>query len=616
MERFINERADSSDLVAGLEEALGKTSSVLLSLRNTEGIWVGDLSSSALSTATAVVALSLALRHGRADDRQADECIKRGLNWLGSHANSDGGWGDTVKSASNISTTTLVWAALTGCGAASIDVQAVTGAENWLRQRAGSLEPERLAAKILQRYGPDRTFSAPILTHCALAGRFGESRQAWRRVVSLPFELAAFPQEWFGALRLPVVSYALPALIAIGYARHFHAPSRNPFIRLIRSLVTDRVLRVLESIQPSNGGFLEAIPLTSFVVMSLAGSGKAEHPVTRRGVEFILKSIQPDGSWRIDTNLSSFVTTQATHALQTGGASQLTEKDRALIRRWLLRQQYRVVHPYTNAAPGGWAWTPLPGGVPDADDTAGALLALKALEKPDEQTTEAARHGVVWLLNLQNRDGGIPTFCRGWGKLPFDRSSADLTAHALRAWMAWEPDLPSPVRVRLESARRRAVLFLRKKQEAEGSWFPLWFGNQFETDELNRVYGTSRVILALAETGLAADCAQAATRWLAKVQKPDGGWSGGAGPGPPTAEESALALEGLCAAVEAWPSLRTELEGPILRGLRYLLARVEAGSWIESAPIGFYFAKLWYYEKMYPLVFSVAAVSRAVRIWE
>ena len=35
----------------------------------------------------------------------------------------------------------------------------------------------------------------------------------------------------------------------------------------------------------------------------------------------------------------------------------------------------------------------------------------------------AAIAGVTWLLDLQNRDGGIPTFCRGWTNLPFDRSS-------------------------------------------------------------------------------------------------------------------------------------------------------------------------------------------------
>src|SRR5204862_7200645 len=98
---------------------------------------------------------------------------------------------------------------------------------------------------------------------------------------------------------------------------------------------------------------------------------------------------------------------------------------------------YRQRHPYTNSAPGGWAWTNLPGGVPDADDTAGALLALKSLAVRNAEGTQAAVAGVKWLLDLQNRDGGIPTFCRGWGKLPFDRSGSDLTAHALRALSRW-----------------------------------------------------------------------------------------------------------------------------------------------------------------------------------
>ena len=49
--------------------------------------------------------------------------------------------------------------------------------------------------------------------------------------------------------------------------------------------------------------------------------------------------------------------------------------------------------------------------------------------------TEGVAEGLKWLLGLQNSDGGIPTFCRGWGTLPFDRSSPDLTAHAIRAWL-------------------------------------------------------------------------------------------------------------------------------------------------------------------------------------
>src|SRR5205814_5887185 len=91
---------------------------------------------------------------------------------------------------------------------------------------------------------------------------------------------------------------------------------------------------------------------------------------------------------------------------------------------WLLRCQLRQAHPYTGAAPGGWAWTDLSGGVPDVDDTSGALLALARLRgvgaADQKRIDEAAAAGVSWLLDLQNSDGGWPTFCRGWGTMPFD----------------------------------------------------------------------------------------------------------------------------------------------------------------------------------------------------
>ncbi|HLH56421.1 MAG TPA: prenyltransferase/squalene oxidase repeat-containing protein [Verrucomicrobiae bacterium] len=596
-----------------IRDALEKTSDALLSFQNSEGVWAGELSSSALSTATAIVALELMGRSASGTESDLRECIEKGRRWLAGNANPDGGWGDTVKSRSNVSTTTLAWAAL---GMGPGDPQTLTAterAEIWLRGRAGSLEPERLASHILERYGTDRTFSAPILTHCALAGRLGNGLAAWRHVIPLPFELAALPAQWFGALRLPVVSYALPALIAIGYCRHFHAPSSNPLIRLIRSGVTQKVFRVLDSIQPTNGGFLEAIPLTSFVVMSLAGSGMAAHPVARRGVQFILDSVQPDGSWKIDTNLSTFVTSLAAHAL-SGIDGGLSEAQRGRIQDWLLRQQYRRRHPYTNAAPGGWAWTPLPGGVPDADDTSGALVALKAMQTDAQPLIDSAKAAVVWLLNLQNSDGGVPTFCRGWGKLPFDRSSADITAHALRGWAAWKGSMDSQTRGRVSLAMKRAAGFLERTQEPQGSWYPLWFGNEFEADEINRVYGTSRVLLALAETRFSPGALKTGAHWLINVQRPDGGWNGGNGSGPSSTEETALALECLCAIAQSHPELGTDLAVPVRRGLARLLASVADGSWTDPAPIGFYFAKLWYYEKLYPVVFTVAALARAAQL--
>src|SRR4029434_2703583 len=90
-----------------LAEAYAKACAHLLSQRAPEGFWVGELASSALSTATAVCALTLADRH------RCAALIGGGARWLLDHQMSDGGWGDTVKSFSNISTTMLCRAALT-----------------------------------------------------------------------------------------------------------------------------------------------------------------------------------------------------------------------------------------------------------------------------------------------------------------------------------------------------------------------------------------------------------------------------------------------------------------------------------------------------------------------
>src|ERR1700751_2695635 len=89
----------------------------LLAERTPEGHWVGELSTSALSTATAVSALALVQRHV-APGNQYDQRIAGGIAWLVAHQNVDGGWGDTVKSISNISTSMLGLAAFHLTGAA------------------------------------------------------------------------------------------------------------------------------------------------------------------------------------------------------------------------------------------------------------------------------------------------------------------------------------------------------------------------------------------------------------------------------------------------------------------------------------------------------------------
>lgn len=611
---------DNANKITRLESAYSLAVQTLLDAREESGHWIGELSSSALSTATAVCAFATSHRNAASPNPKHLELIEAGLNWLSQNQNTDGGWGDTDLSVSNISTTALCWSAFGAVSGADVRyAKVVNAAREWLAKSAGDTSTEALIAAIENRYGKDRTFSVPILMTCVLGNRFESGSLGWRHVRPLPFELAALPHQIYGALQLPVVSYALPALIAIGQARFHHRPTRNPVTFLARKLTQNRTLRILSKIQPENGGFLEAVPLTSFVAMSLASMQLADHPVTVKALQFLGNSVRPNGSWAIDTNLSTWVTTLSINALSENPVQfALAENDSARLAKFLIEQQHVAEHPYTHAKPGGWAWTNLPGGVPDADDTAGALLALFHLRKFDSDFIEPASAGLRWLLQLQNRDGGIPTFCRGWGTLPFDRSGADLTAHVIRAWLAWLPLVEQFLHKALRAAISKAVKYLIKTQRTDGSWIPLWFGNQHAPQDENPTYGTSRVLLAL--VGLDpkefAGERQLANgvKWLVKIQNEDGGWGGADGLQSST-EETGLAVEALAKCRRSQglsDEVRKAIAPSLERGIEWLIQKIENGEWSRPSPIGFYFANLWYYEKLYSMIFTVAALGTAI----
>lgn len=594
-------------MLHSVHEALANTESHLLSLRTSAGHWEGELASSALSTATAIVALHCV------DSISYGTWIQSGAKWLIKHQNTDGGWGDTTLSKSNLSTTLLCWSALRKTAESTESAEAVRRCDAWIQNHVGSLEPEAIARAVIARYGKDKTFSVPILMLCAIGGTLGE--KAWRPVLPLPFELAALPRTWFGAVGLPVVSYALPALIAIGHARFFNAPPArwNP-LRWLRAALWPRIRPMLKLLQPSTGGYLEATPLTSFVTMALASAGEKDHPCVPDAVAFLKTSMRPDGSWPIDTNLATWGTTMAMKSLAAGEAppadSPEAEAARACL-PWVLGQHYDSIHPFTNAAPGGWAWTDLPGGVPDADDTPGALIALHHWAPHDPALTDHAARGTQWLLDLQNRDGGIPTFCRGWGTLPFDRSTPELTAHALQAWWLWEPLLPQALRTRVHHSTFQALAYLKKVQRPDGSWIPLWFGNEHTHDEENPVYGTAQVVAYLTTCPALASQAEglisSGLRYLEQTQKADGSWGGDLN-APSSLEETAVCLHALALQQKAG---RTWNAGAVQRAALWLAAATRNGTHFPAAPIGLYFARLWYHEKLYPIVWTLQAFRSA-----
>ena len=568
----------AQELSACVERAL----STLLARRNPAGYWEGRLSSSPLATAVSLCALD--------DGEISTERRAKSGSYLAHTQNPDGGWGDTDISRSNLAATLLTL----GADALHpfLEANARTNANQYVEKLGG------LNDGLRRVYGKDLTFQVPIRMVAAYAGL-----KRWGDVDALPFELALAPRSIMGALRLPVVSYALPALVCVGLSRHVKAPSWFPPLRWLRNSVTDRALDAILKMQPESGGYLEATPITAFCRIGLKAAGLGDHPVARNAGKFLIATQREDGSWPVEVNLSVWNTTRAIDALAAGGLLEtaLSPQERATTRDWILAQQCQSRSVYSDTQPGGWGWNHLTGSVPDVDDTSVAIIALRHLGVPvDHPALQKSRE---WLLALQNSNGGWPTFCRGWEKLPFDCSAPDLTAHALRALKVMRNGNDTAP---IQAAVCDGWNYMQRTQRGDGSFAPLWFGSESAADHLNSLYGTTHAMLACTGMRITDGVRQRAEAWLLSVQNPDGGFGGCAG-APSTAEETGLALRAYC-------SLGYTRDVPeCQRAARWLIEHQRAdGSW-DPAPIGFYFAVLWYYEESYPLMYALGGLSALAR---
>ena len=570
--------------LAHIEEMTAALGRQLKAKRSPGDIWRGELSSSAISTAVSVFALH------KTDKERYAGLIRNGIRWLRATMQPDGSWGDTVESRSNMTATLLSYAALFSIDEAAEETRA------FLTARLGGITDEKIAKGVIAYYGKDFTFSVPILVMCALAGIVA----SWKHVPQLPFELAALPQRFFRFLRLPVVSYAIPALIAVGILRH--RKGRKGLGYGIRESFTKPALRVLEKLQPSGGGFLEAAPLTAFVAMCMSCAGYSLHIVTQRAVGFLVDTVRANGAWPIDTDLAGWVTALSVKALDEDAP------DRELLLRAIKSHAFKYRHPFTGAKEGGWGWSNLPGAVPDADDTAGSLIALHILQ--NGTCSPEVEKGVLWLLALQNKDGGIPTFCKGWGKLPFDSSSPDLSAHSLAAFERWYDVLPEQIRRKCRKSIARLLRWMKKAQAADGSWNPLWFGDQDAPDERAPVYGTAVAVeyLSLSPRSLAGELSAKGAAYLLAAQNDDGGWGGTKGL-PSKVTLTARALSALAHV----PGIRPET---LAGGVDYLYRRFKDGTLGMPEPIGLYFARLWYSEELYNLTFALHALKQIGKVTE
>lgn len=270
-------------------------------VRPFDGFWTRDLISSPSATAAAVSALVVAEQHfddvpqvgpplndswtpGSLFRGEFTQLVVQNLRWLSERQNDDGGWAEAEGGRSSLAATLLVHAAFQLTGVPAKAAGLIDRAEEFVKQAGG-------VAAFRREYDGDPALAASVLVNFALA-----DLASWRRVPSWPWGLlGSLVGRRRGALQSPDVAAA--PLLASGLAKFRHAPPLNPLRRLAMRMAHKPALAMLEELQGVSGGFMESIPQTSFVVMSLAAAGLQEHAVVRRGVEFLLSTVHGDGGW-------------------------------------------------------------------------------------------------------------------------------------------------------------------------------------------------------------------------------------------------------------------------------------------------------------------------------
>jgi squalene-hopene/tetraprenyl-beta-curcumene cyclase len=270
--------------------------------------------------------------------------------------------------------------------------------------------------------------------------------------------------------------------------------------------------------------------------------------------------------------------------------------------------------------PGGWAFQYANAYYPDVDDTAVVAMAMHRADQLCGQAgRQPGRFGEVvarareWVVGMQGRDGGWGAFepdntYRYLNNIPFadhgallDPPTADVSARCLSMLAQLEPDACADRR----SAAARALGWLLRAQERDGSWYGRW--------GVNYIYGTWSALCALNAAGLGPQAAPVArgAAWLTTVQNADGGWGEDGGsyrldydgyqPAPSTPSQTAWALLGLMAAgAVASPA--------VARGVAWLLERQrpDDGLWDEPHHTATGFERVFYlryhgYARYFPL---------------
>lgn len=617
-----------------LDQSIESSQDYLLSVQNGEGYWVDELEANVTISAEYIFFMHFT---GRLDPVKQDKVV----NYLLHKQREDGSWPLFYGGLCDINSTVESYMALKMAGLP-----------------ADREEMVRARQAIFANGGIKKT---RVFTKMFLA-MFGQL--SWDDCPAVPVEIILFPN-WFPFNIYEISSWSRGTVVPLSVVRSFEPVHELPEGHDVQELFTEKdqdldfkpnglpftnwrdtfiyldrfvkfvgkfpfkplrkkALRKVEEWtlghQEDEGDFAGIQPamFNALLALHLLGYPK-DHPACVKGMEAVDRfMLEKDGRLWMQACVSPLWDTAiCANALLDSG---MPTDHPALVRagEWIISKQvtkrgdWQVKNP--NAEPGGWAFEFYNELYPDTDDTAEILLFLNRVEITDNRwKLSECQRAMDWLLSMQSKSGGWGAFDVDNDKevlneVPFadhkallDPATVDVTSRILWMLAKWGFNKQHP-------QVKRAVEFVKERQEIDGCWFGRW--------GVNYIYGTFLALNGLRAIGedMKDRFSRKAVRWLESHQNEDGGWGETCqsytepslrGRCKSTASQTAWALLGLIAADEAQSSV-------VERGVNYLIDTQKnsgefSGSWWEDEftgtgfPIHF-FIKYHMYQHFFPLM--------------
>lgn len=612
-----------------MSDAMSKTSLNYLEEQHEDGYWWYELESNVTITSEYLMLLHFL---GLYDEERDKKIARHILN----NQRPDGTWAIHWGGEGDLSTTVEAYFALKLIGL-SADDPPLSKAREFILS-SGGVEGSRVFTRIF----------------LALFGEFD-----WRAIPSIPVECNLMPS-WFPLSIYRMSSWARSTFVPLSIVLDMRPVRPIPECARIRELykypdkvpslspgklspfswkrfflILDRVIKALEGTpfrvfrkkamrhterwvrerQEHTGDWGGIQPAMVNSILSLASLGYDEsHEPIRKGLEALERfTIEKEGELVLQSCISPVWDTALTSLALLHAGVKRDHPSLMEACKWLASKQiftkgdWSIKRP--DLDPGGWAFEFENSWYPDVDDSAVVLMFLYRYADDGFMERANLEKGLAWILGMQGRDGGWGAFdvnnnMRILNQLPLgdleamiDPSTPDLTGRVLEllGQLGYRTD---------DRVVKKAVKFLRKTQDDDGSWWGRW--------GVNHIYGTCTALCGLGAVGEnpRATYVRKAVRWIKSHQNHDGGWgeccesyadSSLKCTGASTPSQTAWAMLALMAAGE-------ETSEEVIRGSRYLLKRQkDDGTWDEEWFTGTGFPKYFMlryhnYRNCFPLM--------------